>query len=62
MNRFEQAIYDCMKPTARLLDETTNPLHRAMLLNFWRHVLLEGAGRYDELIAEDMMSRNRSTA
>jgi hypothetical protein len=26
-----------------------------MLLNFWRHVLLEGAGRYDEIVAEDMM-------
>jgi hypothetical protein len=35
MNRFEKAIYDCMIPTAELLDETTNPLHRAMLLNFW---------------------------
>jgi hypothetical protein len=55
MNRFEQAIYDCMTPTARLLEETMNPLHRAMLLNFWRHVLLEGAGRYDEIVAEDMM-------
>lgn len=55
MNRFEQAIYGCMTPTARLLEETTNPLHRAMLLNFWRHVLLEGAGQYDEIVAEDMM-------
>lgn len=55
MNRFEQAIYDCMTPTARLLEATTNPLHRAMLLNFWRHVLLEGAGRYEEIVAEDMM-------
>lgn len=55
MNRFEQGIYDCMTPTARLVEETTNPLHRAMLLNFWRHVLLEGAGRYDEIVAEDMM-------
>lgn len=55
MNRFERAIYDCMTPTARLLEQTTNPLHRAMLLNFWRHVLLEGAGRYDEIVAEDMM-------
>ncbi|MBV9194996.1 MAG: hypothetical protein JO168_12695 [Solirubrobacterales bacterium] len=55
MNRFEQAIYDCMIPTARLVDETTNPLHRAMLLNFWRHVLLEGAGQYEKLVAEDMM-------
>ncbi len=55
MNRFEQAIYDCMIPTARLVDETTNPLHRAILLNFWRHVLLEGAGDYEKIVASDMM-------
>jgi hypothetical protein len=55
MNRFEQAVYDCMTPTAQLLQETTNPLHRAMLLNFWRHVHLEGAGEYDKLVAPDMM-------
>ena len=55
MNRFEQAVYDCMKPTARLLQQTTKPLHRALLLNFWRHVHLEGAGEYDKIVAPDMM-------
>ena len=55
MNRFEQAIYDCMKPTERLLEETTKPLHRAMLLNFWRHVHLEGAGEFEKIVAPDMM-------
>ncbi len=55
MNRFEQAIYDCMKPTEELLERTTTPLHRAILLNFWRHVHLEGAGEYDKIIAPDMM-------
>ena len=55
MNRFEQAIYDCMVPTEDLLDETTKPLHRAMLLNFWRHVHLEGAGEYEQIVAPDMM-------
>ena len=55
MNRFEQAVYDCMIPTAELLEETTKPLHRAMLLNFWRHVHLEGAGEYDRIVAPDMM-------
>jgi hypothetical protein len=55
MNRFEQAVYDCMKPTARLLERTTNRLHRAILLNFWRHVHLEGAGEYDKIVAPDMM-------
>ena len=55
MNRFEQAVYDCMIPTANLLAKTTNPLHRAVLLNFWRHVHLEGAGEYDQIVAPDMM-------
>jgi len=55
MNRFEQAVYDCMKPTAELLGRTTKPLHRAILLNFWRHVHLEGAGEYDKIVAADMM-------
>ena len=55
MNRFEQAVYDCMSPTAELLEQTTKPLHRAMLLNFWRHVHLEGAGRFEEIVAPDMM-------
>ena len=55
MNRFEQAVYDCMIPTAELLGQTTNPLHRAMLLNFWRHVHLEGAGDYERIVAPDMM-------
>jgi hypothetical protein len=55
MNRFEQAIYDCMTPTARLLERTEKPLHRAMLLNFWRHVHLEGAGEFERILAPDMM-------
>jgi hypothetical protein len=55
MNRFEQAVYDCMNPTAELLEATTKPLHRAMLLNFWRHVHLEGAGEYETIVAPDMM-------
>jgi hypothetical protein len=55
MNRFERAVYDCMLPTAALLEQTTKPLHRAILLNFWRHVHLEGAGEYDRIVAPDMM-------
>lgn len=55
MNRFEQQVYDCMVPTARLLEQTTKPLHRAILLNFWRHVHLEGAGAFDKIVAPDMM-------
>jgi hypothetical protein len=55
MNRFEQAVYDVMLPTAALLEQTTKPLHRAILLNWWRHVLLEGAGEFDRITAPDMM-------
>ena len=55
MNRFEQAVRDCMIPTATLLDGTTKPLHRAILLNFWRHVHLEGAGEYETIVGPDMM-------
>lgn len=58
MNRFEQAVYDCMNPTARLLQQTSKPLHRAILLNFWRHVHLEGAGEYDKILAPDMIVDN----
>jgi hypothetical protein len=55
MNRFEKAVYDCMIPTADLLEATTKPLHRAILLNFWRHVHLEGAGEFEKIVAPDMM-------
>jgi hypothetical protein len=58
MNRFEQGVYDCMIPTGKLLDQTTNPLHRAILLNFWRHVHLEGAGEFEKIVAPDMMVDN----
>ena len=54
MNRFERAVYECMEPTAKLLERTKDPLHRAMLLNFWRHVHLEGAGDYGRILAPDM--------
>jgi hypothetical protein len=55
MNRFERAVNDCMLPTAALLEQTTKPLHRAILLNFWRHVHLEGAGDFERIVAPDMM-------
>ena len=54
MNRFEKAIYDCMIPTANLLDKTTDPLHRAILLNWWRHVHLEGSAQFDKILSPDM--------
>ena len=41
MNRFEQAVHECMLPTCALLGETTKPLRRVVLHNFWRHVHLD---------------------
>jgi hypothetical protein len=43
-----------MEPTRRLVDQTTKPLHRAILLNFWRHVHLEGSAQYDRILSSDM--------
>lgn len=56
MNAIARTIADCMAPTAALYARTTDPRHRAILLNFWRHVHLEGAGLYDQIVAEDMMA------
>lgn len=56
MNRFEKAVYECMDATARLLDKTSDPFHRAILLNFWRHVHLEGSGQYERIVSPDMMA------
>lgn len=39
----------------RLIDATTNPRHRFLLMAFDRHRNLEMAGRYEELFAPDMM-------
>lgn len=40
----------------RLLEVTDNPRHRFLLQSFARHRLLEVAGRYEEILAPDMMS------
>jgi hypothetical protein len=56
MNRFEKAVYECMNPTAQLLERTTDPRHRAILSNYWRHVHLEGAGDFEQILAADMMT------
>jgi len=47
-----------MDPVEDLLQKTTNPLHRAMLENFRRHVHLEGSGQFDLITAADMMVDN----
>ncbi|WP_338468345.1 hypothetical protein RXV95_07295 [Novosphingobium sp. ZN18A2] len=55
MNPVEQAVWDCMKPTEALYEATGNPLHKAIVLNFWRHVHLEGAGMFDDICNDEMM-------
>ena len=55
MNQFEKAVYTCMEPTAALYEKTTDPFHKGILLNFWRHVHLEGGGLYEQIVAPDMM-------
>jgi len=55
MNRFEKAVYECMDPVEALLQRTENPLRRAILENFRRHVHLEGSGQFDKITAPDMM-------
>lgn len=50
--------YDITKslaPLETLLANTTNPRHRYLLLAYARHVYLEMSGRYDEVLADDMM-------
>ncbi len=40
----------------RLLEVTTNPRHRYLLMSVARHRLLEFSGQYDEVLADDMMN------
>ena len=40
----------------QLLETTTNPRHRFLLLAYSRHRYLEVAGRYEEIFAPDMMA------
>ena len=41
-----------------LLAITTNPRHRYILMNYSRHRYLEFSGRYDEVLADDMVVEN----
>jgi hypothetical protein len=42
----------------RLLEFTTNPRHRFLLMAYYRHRFLELAGRYEEIFTPDMMCEN----
>jgi len=43
-----------LKVVERLIDRTTNPRHRAILLNYDRHSTLEVCGYYEEILGPDM--------
>jgi hypothetical protein len=52
------AKYDITKTNiaiTRLLEKTTNPRHRFLLMAYDRHRNLEMAGRYEEIFAPEMM-------
>ena len=55
-SKYEREVYHCMDPTLELLERTENPLHRAILKNYCRHVHLEGASMFEEITAPDMMA------
>ena len=57
-SKYEAEVYRCMDPTLELYQRTANPLHRAILLNYWRHVHLEGAAMFAEITAPDMMAED----
>ena len=42
----------------KLLETTTNPRHRFILMSYARHRFLEFSGRYDEVLADDMVVDN----
>lgn len=42
----------------KLLETTTNPRHRFMLIAYSRHRVLQVAGRLEEIFASDMMNPN----
>jgi len=53
--------YDITKsldPVQKLLDATTNPRHRFLLMAYLRHLYLEMSGQYDDVLADDMMVEN----
>lgn len=51
---YEHEFVAMMDDVDRLIDQTQNPLHRKILINYRRHGLLEVSGRYEELLAPNM--------
>ena len=55
---YERELVTMMDDIDLLIESTADPVHRAILVNYRRHGLLEVAGRYDELLAPDMTVRH----
>ncbi|RVW10502.1 hypothetical protein EGT67_04865 [Prescottella agglutinans] len=51
---YEEEFVHMMDDIDTLIESTTNPIHRKILVNYRRHGLLEVSGRYDELLAPAM--------
>jgi len=47
-----------LAPIDELIGVTTNPRHRYLLLAYERLVYLEMSGRYDDVLADDMIVDN----
>lgn len=56
--QYEHEFVHMMDDIDELIESTSNPLHRRILINYRRHGLLEVSGRYDELLAENMTVRH----
>ncbi|WP_353171541.1 hypothetical protein [Acinetobacter rudis] len=51
---FETEFVEMMDDIDVMIEASTNPMHKKILINYRRHALLEVAGRYDELLAPNM--------
>ena len=55
---YEREFVHMMDDIDRLIDSTTEPLHRKILINYRRHGLLEVSSRYEELLDPTMTARH----
>ena len=58
MSKYEHEFVHMMDDIDKVIDSTTIPLHRKILINYRRHGLLEVSGRYDELLQPEMTVRH----
>lgn len=55
MSKFEKELFHTMDAVEELLQITENPKHRAILMNYRKHVHYECSGQFDKIVAPDMM-------